>query len=150
VSHFKLSITAGAQNPNLLLTMTPARVSDASANAMQEAWTRKVATGQRSIKELWEDLIYKPLCVQEGLDEDQAPELMWGVPEVQDPEQQIADLTKLLQLPVLNPTTRFDLENIIRQKLELEPLSQQQLMPAQQPPQQPQQTLEAPEKEEKE
>jgi hypothetical protein len=124
VAHFRSSVTAGLQNPNLYLTMGAVRVSDASATAMQEAWNRKVQTTQEVIKENWEDLIFKPLVIQEGIDEEFAPELIFGEPEVDDPQKQMDNLTKLLNpgQVMVGPQTRFDIENMLRQLLELDPL----------------------------
>jgi hypothetical protein len=125
IQHFKSCITAGVQNPNLLLTMTPQRVSDASATAMQEAWTRKEASVQTTIKELWEDLIYKPIVGQEGLEEEDTPQMIWGAPQVEDPKDQIDQLTKLLNpgQVLLSPETRFDIENMLRQSLDMDALT---------------------------
>jgi len=122
--HFKSTITAGVQNPNLLLAMIQTRVSDASATAMQQAWDRKVTTFQTGVKELWEDLVYKPLVVQEGLDEGQTPELIYGQPETINPQEEIAELTTLLNpgQVQLSPPTRFDIENKVRQLMGFDPL----------------------------
>jgi hypothetical protein len=124
VAHFRSSVTAGLQNPNLYLTMGAVRVSDASATAMQEAWNRKVQTAQEVIKENWEDLIFKPLIIQAGIDEEYAPELIFGEPEVDDPQKQMDNLTKLLNPSqvLIGPQTRFEIENLLRQLLEMDPL----------------------------
>jgi hypothetical protein len=122
--HFQASVTAGLQNPNLSLMMAAVRVSDASATAMQEAWNRKIQTAQEVIKENWEDLIFKPLVVQQEIDEEFAPELIFGEPEVEDPETQMQNLTTLLNPASIQvtPQTRFEIENLLRQLLQLDPL----------------------------
>jgi hypothetical protein len=124
VAHFRSSVTAGLQNPNLYLTMGAMRVSDASATAMQEAWNRKVQTAQEVIKENWEDLFFKPLIIQAGIDEEFTPELIFGEPEVDDPQKNMDNLTKLLNPSQvqISQETRFALENLLRQLLELDPL----------------------------
>jgi hypothetical protein len=124
VTQFRSTVTAGLQNPNLNQLMVPFRVSDASATAMQEAWNRKIQTTQEVIKENWEDLIFKPLIIQQGIDEEFTPELIFGEPEVQDPQQQMDNLLKLLNPAqvMISPQTRFAVENLLRQLLELDPL----------------------------
>jgi hypothetical protein len=126
VGHMQAQIIAGLQNPNLILSLLVLRVSDASARAMQDAWNRKINAIQDQIKELWEDLIFKPLCVQEGIDESQAPELMWGQPDVitTAPQTQIQQLTPLLnpKNAALTPQTRFDFENLLRVAMGLDQL----------------------------
>jgi hypothetical protein len=104
--------------------MGAVRVSDASATAMQEAWNRKVQTAQEVIKENWEDLFFKPLIIQAGIDEEYTPELIFGEPEVDDPQKNMDNLTKLLNPTQVQITqqTRFALENLLRQLLELDPL----------------------------
>jgi hypothetical protein len=142
VTQFRSTVTAGLQNPNLNQLMVPFRVSDASATAMQQAWNRKIQTAQEVIKENWEDLIFKPLIIQQDIDEEFAPELVFGEPEVQDPQQQMDNLTKLLNAGqvMVGPQTRFDVENMLRQLLELDPLPPS-AMPAPAPAQPPAQTL---------
>jgi hypothetical protein len=126
VNHFQSQIIAGLQNPNLILSLLVLRVSDASAKAMQDAWNRKIENAQEVIKELWEDLILKPLVVQEGLDEDVTPELAWGQPTIisSTPETQIQQLTFLLdpKSVAITPYSRFDFENMLRSALGLEQL----------------------------
>jgi hypothetical protein len=118
VGHMQAQIIAGLQNPNLILSLLVSRVSDASARAMQDAWNRKIGAIQDQIKELWEDLIFKPLVVQEGIDESQAPELVWGQPDVisTEPKTLVDQLTLLLNptLVALTPQSRFDFENLLR------------------------------------
>jgi hypothetical protein len=93
---------------------------------MQDAWNRKINAIQDQIKELWEDLIFKPLCVQEGIDESQAPELIWGQPDVisTEPKTLVDQLTLLLdpKTVALTPQTRFDFENLLRVTLKQQPL----------------------------
>jgi hypothetical protein len=126
VGHMQAQIIAGLQNPNLILSLLVLRVSDASARAMQDAWNRKIQAIQDQIKELWEDLIFKPLVVQEGIDESQAPELVWGQPDVisTEPKTLVDQLTLLLdpKTVALTPQTRFDFENLLRETLKLEQL----------------------------
>jgi len=126
VGHMQAQIIAGLQNPNLILSLLVLRVSDASARAMQDAWNRKIQAIQDQIKELWEDLIFKPLCVQEGIDESQAPELVWGQPDVisTEPRTLVDQLTLLLdpKSVALTPQSRFDFENLLRETLKLEQL----------------------------
>jgi hypothetical protein len=126
VGHMQAQIIAGLQNPNLILSLLVLRVSDASARAMQDAWNRKIQAIQDQIKELWEDLIFKPLCVQEGIDESQAPELVWGQPDVitTEPKTLVDQLTLLLnpKMVALTPQSRFDFENLLRATLKQKPL----------------------------
>ena len=126
VGHMQAQIIAGLQNPNLILSLLVLRVSDASARAMQDAWNRKISAGQDVLKEAWEDLIYKPLCVQEGIDESQAPEHVWGEQDVisTEPKTLVDQLTLLLdpKAVALTPQTRFDFENLLRVTLKQDPL----------------------------
>ena len=126
VGHMQAQIIAGLQNPNLILSLLVLRVSDASARAMQDAWNRKVQAIQDQIKELWEDLIFKPLVVQEGIDESLSPELIWGQPDVitTEPKTLVDQLTLLLnpKMVALTPQTRFDFENLLREALLLDQL----------------------------
>jgi hypothetical protein len=126
VSHMQAQIIAGLQNPNLVLSLLVNRVSDASARAMLDAWNRKIEAVQDMMKEMWEDLIFKPLVVQAGIDEDQTPELIWGKPEVltTTPKTAIDQLTLLLnpQLVSVTSATRFDLENQLREAFGLDQL----------------------------
>jgi len=127
VSHMQAQIIAGLQNPNLVLSMLVNRVSDASARAMLDAWNRKIEAVQDVIKEMWEDLIFKPLVVQAGIDESLTPEIIWGKPEVIStaPKTKIDQLTLLLNpaLVSVTPGTHFDLENQLREVLGLDQLS---------------------------
>jgi hypothetical protein len=128
VSHMQAQIIAGLQNPNLVLSLLVLRVSDASARAMLDAWNRKIQAIQDTIKELWEDLIYKPLVVQAGIDESLTPEISWGQPDVisTSPKAQIDQLTLLLNptLVAVTPQTRFDLENQLREAFGFDQLPQ--------------------------
>jgi hypothetical protein len=128
VGHMQAQIIAGLQNPNLVLSLLVLRVSDASARAMLDAWNRKIQAIQDTIKELWEDLIYKPLVVQAGIDESLTPEISWGQPDVisTSPKAQIDQLTLLLNptLVAVTPQTRFDLENQLREAFGFDQLPQ--------------------------
>jgi hypothetical protein len=126
VGHMQAQIIAGLQNPNLVLSLMATRVSDASARAMLDAWNRKIEAVQDVIKEMWEDLIFKPLVVQAGIDESLTPEIIWGKPEVLStaPKTKIDQLTLLLNpaLVSVTPGTHFDLENQLREVLGLDQL----------------------------
>jgi hypothetical protein len=141
LGHFRSMVVAGLQNPNLMLVMLPARVSDASANAMQEAWTRKISAAQDAIKELWEDVIYKPLVIQAGYNEAYTPELIYGSPAEEDPDKEIQELISLLNPTTvqISPRSRLEFENMLRQQKGLEPLNVENELAKQQaaPPQPP-------------
>jgi len=121
IEHFRLNIIAGLQNPVLILSMTEARVSDASANAMLKALNRKVHRLQKHTADLVEDLIFKPLVRQEGLSE--VPRLVFEELE-EGPEERFQKLTGLLDAARVGvtPETRREVENMLRRELGLEPL----------------------------
>lgn len=121
VSHFRQMIVVGLQNPNLNLVALTERVSDASSNAIQEGWNRKIQTIQEQIKSLWEDMMFKPLIVQAGLDERYTPELIFGEQETEDPIERKKELISLLAGTIqLTARSRLDFENLLRQEYDME------------------------------
>jgi hypothetical protein len=95
---------------------------------MLDAWNRKIQAIQDAMKELWEDLVYKPLVIQAGIDEALTPELVWGKPDVisTSPKALVDQYTLLLNpaLVAVTPQTRFDIENQLREALGFEQLPQ--------------------------
>ncbi len=124
VKQFTLTTISGLENPSLILSMSATRVSDASANAMMEAWNRKAATVQTVMKELVQDLLFKQIVAQNGLPLSETPELMWNPAKAEEPKERLGRLIQLLDPTRVDvtPQTRRDIENMLRQELELEPI----------------------------
>lgn len=122
LDHFLMMVVVGLQDPTVILSTTKSRVSDASATAMLEAQTRKVNALQDAMRELVQDLIFKPLIAQAGLDARECPRLFWGEVPVESPAGRLENLLKLLnpQTVQVSEETRRDVERVLRQELELD------------------------------
>jgi len=122
LDHYLMMVVAGLQDPTVILSTTKTRVSDASATAMLESQTRKVNALRDAMKELVQDLIFKPLIAQAGLDPRECPSLAWGQVPVQSPESRLEQLLGLLnpQTVQVSEETRRDIEKLLRQELELD------------------------------
>ena len=122
LDHYLMIVVAGLQDPTVILSTTKTRVSDASATAMLEAQTRKVNALQDVMKELVQDLVFKPLIAQAGFDPHECPSLAWGPVAVESPESRFENLLRLLnpQTVEVSEETRRDVERVLRQELELD------------------------------
>ncbi|MEM3737540.1 MAG: hypothetical protein QXJ75_05605 [Candidatus Bathyarchaeia archaeon] len=120
-NHLLNAIMAGLECPITFLFRGDVRVSDASANAMLQAFDRKIRMHQRRIKRAVEAELFRPLVKQHGHAE--VPRMVWGPVEVEKIEDKIRRWIGLLNADVmLTQNTRHDLENELRKGMGLEPL----------------------------